>query len=366
MELNTEGIITWSAPSNIALIKYWGKRGLQLPCNPSLSLTLEKSRTQTTLSWSSLSKTSVNFSFDFYFHQKKQIDFHPKIEQMIKSLIKQDPSLASVFSRYHFVIESRNTFPHSTGIASSASAMAALSLCFLSFIRWQKGETYFPEKQEEHHSFWQASSCIARLGSGSASRSVWPYASLWGKSQMDGPIFAPESDEYAVGISLHPLFKNFCDTILIVSSTPKAVSSSKGHQSIATHPYRDNRFIRAEKRAKEMFSILTSGDLDKFIPLVEAEAFDLHSLMMSGDEPFCLMRPGTLAIIEKIQAFRQNEKVPVCFTLDAGPNVHLLYPKEYEKVVMPWVESELSSFCSGSEKTGKWINDEVGAGPLYW
>lgn len=366
---SNNGEITWSAPSNIALIKYWGKKGNQLPCNTSLSFTLEKSRTQTTLSWDKKKSTSKDkFSFDFYFHKKEMPDFHAKIENLISNHLQIYPALKELYFQYQFTINSRNSFPHSTGIASSASAMAALSLCFLSFQKLNEGLGAFPEgadAAEEQSSFWKCASQMARLGSGSACRSVWPYASLWGA--QDFKLIEDQSDEYAVGLmGLNSIFKDYCDTILIVSEDPKSVSSSQGHRLIAEHPYKFERFKRANLRAQKMLRILQTGDLEQFISLIEADALDLHALMMSSDIPYILIRPNTLAMIEKVRAFREETKIPVGFTLDAGPNVHLLYPKEYFNKISVWVEEELAPLCTESKDSAKWIHDEVGAGPLFW
>ncbi len=362
------GEITWSAPSNIALVKYWGKKENQLPCNASLSLTLEKSRTQTTLSWAPRENEKTNqLSFDFVFQQKEKKDFNGKIETLLKSHLLKNPHLCQIYFKYHFKINSRNSFPHSTGIASSASSMAALALSFLSFEKLIKNEVAFPElgSSEEQYTFWKNASEMARLGSGSACRSVWPHAALWGIS--DRKLIEDESDEYAVPlIGLHPIFKNYCDTILIVESKPKSVSSSDGHKLIAEHPYKFERFKRANLRAQKMLRILQTGDLEEFVLLIEREAMDLHALMMSSENPYILMRPNTLAIIEKIRQFREDHKIPIGFTLDAGPNVHLLYPQEYFLIVSEWVEQDLASLCTSSTESAKWIHDKVGEGPLYW
>ncbi|MBP7540167.1 MAG: diphosphomevalonate decarboxylase, partial [Saprospiraceae bacterium] len=93
--------------------------------------------------------------------------------------------------------------------------------------------------------------------------------------------------------------------------------------------------------------------------IVESEALQLHALMMSGNTPFILMEPGTISLIKEIWRFRKETGIPVCFTLDAGPNVHLLYPSPYIPVIMNWVKSDLASHCAD----GKYILDQVGNGP---
>src|SRR5690606_33061667 len=117
----------------------WGKKENQIPANPSVSFTLSQSKTITEVRFSKREKTD-DFSFDFLFEDKPKDDFKPKIEQFFKRTEKYLPFLKS----YHFILNSRNTFPHSSGIASSASAMAALSLCLMSI------ERLFTEISEEH------------------------------------------------------------------------------------------------------------------------------------------------------------------------------------------------------------------------
>jgi diphosphomevalonate decarboxylase len=103
----------------------------------------------------------------------------------------------------------------------------------------------------------------------------------------------------------------------------------------------------------------TGNEADAFISVCESEALQLHALMMSGHNPFILMEPNTIAIIKKIWQYRNETKIPVCFTLDAGPNVHLLFPKIHQQDIQSWISAELIKFCAD----GVYISDEVGAGP---
>jgi diphosphomevalonate decarboxylase len=134
------GQFTWSSPSNIALIKYWGKKEDQIPENPSISFTLDACKTITTLSYSE-KQSADSFSFEVIFERKKHDDFKPKIETFFKRIVTYSPFLKD----YHFIIETSNTFPHSSGIASSASGMSALALCIMSFEK-----ALNPEITDEH------------------------------------------------------------------------------------------------------------------------------------------------------------------------------------------------------------------------
>src|SRR5690606_31339819 len=121
------GKITWESPSNIALVKYWGKKKDQIPENPSISFTLSDCKTITTLSFSK--KEMINeFSFEVFLDNEEKEEFKPKIETFFKRVEVYLPFLKD----YHFKIETTNTFPHSSGIASSASGMSALALCLMS------------------------------------------------------------------------------------------------------------------------------------------------------------------------------------------------------------------------------------------
>jgi diphosphomevalonate decarboxylase len=149
------------------------------------------------------------------------------------------------------------------------------------------------------------------------------------------------------------------DTILIVHEGIKSVSSRAGHALMDTHPMRKQRYVNANNRLQELLSVLQTGDLEKFCMLTEAEALELHALMMTSNPSFILMKPNTLEIIERIRSFRAETKIPVCFTLDAGPNVHILYPFSQKKQVRNFIQSELLKLCSQK----KAIYDGMGRGP---
>jgi diphosphomevalonate decarboxylase len=111
------------------------------------------------------------------------------------------------------------------------------------------------------------------------------------------------------------------------------------------HFYKEKRYEQANTNAIEILGAMRSGDLDKFGEIVEAEALTLHALMMMSNPSFILLKPNTLQMIERIRAFRQETDLPVYFTLDAGPNIHLLYPKSIENKVMPWLNDQLKPLC---------------------
>src|SRR5690606_20445530 len=142
------------------------------------------------------------------------------------------------------------------------------------------------------------------------------------------------SDLYATEINdVHENFKHMLDAILIVDDEPKKVSSSVGHSLMNNHMYAENRFLQANKHAAIIIKTLYNGDFEEFIQITESEALALHAMMMTSENYYLLMKPGTIHAIEKIVDFRKRTGVPICFTLDAGPNVHVLYPEKYKNDV---------------------------------
>ncbi len=339
----SSGSVSWQAPSNIALVKYWGKYGEQLPLNPSVSFTLENSHTQTTLSFER--KTSAAFDFEVFLHGKREPSFEPKIEKFFARAEVYLPFL----KQFKFKIETTNSFPHSSGIASSASGMAALALCLMDLERQMQPsiiEDYFREK----------ASFLARLGSGSACRSVEGPLIVWGEHpEIEGSsnFFGTEYP-----YEIHPNFQNFQDTILLVDKGEKQVSSTLGHELMLDHPFAETRFRQAKENLSKLVPVFQKGDLDGFIKIVESEALSLHAMMMTSMPYFILMKPNTLEIINHIWNFRKNSGSHACFTLDAGANVHLLYPEAEKEAVLRFVKETLAPFC----KNGEFITDRVGLG----
>lgn len=339
-----KGSFTWSSPSNIALVKYWGKKEHQIPENPSISFTLNNCKTVTKLSF--LEKESQDkFSFDVFLDNEEKDDFKPKIETFFKRIETYLPFLKN----FHFKIETSNTFPHSSGIASSASGMSALALCLMSVERELSGSV-------SDEFFIKKASFLARLGSGSACRSLEGDIVVWGKHKE----ITGSSDLYGVKypFEVHENFKNYQDTILLVDKGEKQVSSTVGHNLMHGHPFAQERFNQANKNLSSLISILKNGDLEAFIGLIESEALTLHAMMMTSMPYFILMKPNTLEIINKIWAFRKNTGSKICFTLDAGANVHVLYPENETNDVLKFIQNELVAYC----QNGHYICDKIGFG----
>ena len=227
--------------------------------------------------------------------------------------------------------------------------MSAIAMCLLSLekeLNQEITEEYFNQK----------ASFLARLGSGSASRSVEGPMVVWGNH----PEIEGSSDLFGVQFpyKVHPIFKNYQDTILLVDKGEKQVSSTVGHNLMHKHPYAENRFQQANDNLSKLSKILQNGEIKEFINLVESEALTLHAMMLTSNPYFILMKPNTLEIINKIWQFREETGSNICFTLDAGANVHVLYPSEEKEVVNKFIDIELSKYCQKNQ----YICDTVGFG----
>lgn len=335
--------VEWRCPSNIAIVKYWGKKDIQVPGNPSISFTLSKS-----LTYIKLTAYPINYKkkkFSFLFNKEENETFERKINSYLKGIEQFFPFL----ERINIEIETFNTFPYGAGIASSASAFGALALAL----------TDLEKKLSDidNTDFYRKASYIARLGSGSAARSVYGGWNLWGKTDE----IENSSDYYAININeiTNSIFKNYKDTILIINSKQKKISSSEGHNLMKKSPFSQLRFSQANDRIKALLNVLKSGDIPEFIKIVEDEALSLHSMLMLSSPGYILFEPNTLAVINRIREFRYETNLPVCFTLDAGANVHLLFPSSEKKEVGTFITNELIHYC----EEGKIIDDEVGEGP---
>ncbi len=338
--MSTKTSSHWQSPSNIALVKYWGKKGFQLPANASISFTLDQCHTKTKLEWHK--KTDQPF-VRVLVDEVEEKSFLPKVESFFYHVAEEHPIILD----FSFVVKTSNTFPHSSGIASSASGMSALALCLTDFLI---------DHGVQVNDFFQFASNLARMGSGSACRSVYAKTSVWGQHHD----YPGSSDHFGTGwAGAHEIFSTYRDTILIVDEGSKSISSTVGHALLNNHVFAQQRFETANQNMSKIKTALETGNLDAFIDLVESEALMLHAMMMTSDPSFVLMKPETLAIIQAIRQSRESHKHHICFTLDAGANVHMLYPEKDTDYADELIQDQLVVYC----QNGRYIRDNIGQGP---
>ena len=335
---------TWQTPSNIALVKYWGKSNPQIPKNASISFTLNNCHTITRVDFIKKEK-SDEVVFNLFFEGKQKDEFKPKIAEFFKRVQSYCPYILE----YEMTINSENSFPHSSGIASSASGLSAIAMCLMSLEK-ELNPNLSVDKIHKKASF------LARLGSGSASRSIEGPLVVWGNH----PEIEGSSDLFGIQFpyKVHPFFENYQDVILLVDKGEKQVSSTIGHNLMHKHPFAENRFLQANENLSKMSKILQEGNSKDFINLVESEALTLHAMMLTSNPYFILMKPNTLEIINKVWQYRQENNSNICFTLDAGANVHVLFPENEKENILQFIDNQLSKYCQKNH----YICDTVGFG----
>ena len=159
--------------------------------------------------------------------------------------------------------------------------------------------------------------------------------------------------------NIHEVFHNFHDDILIVSQAEKSVSSRAGHALMENNSYAVPRYQQANTRLQKLMVALKEGDVNTFGQIAEDEALTLHALMMTSQPSYLLLQANTLQMINKLRGYRKDTSNPIFFSLDAGPNLHVLYPESVIHEVRPFIEEELVPLC----EEGLWISDWVGDGP---
>ncbi len=345
LDMQTGLTIKTRSPSNIALVKYWGKRFPQLPQNPSISFTLSESVTTMTINYAYRDKRPDNF-VKLFFEGKRNPAFEERIAKYIRSIEEYLPFLTF----FELEIKSSNTFPHSSGIASSASSMSALALnlCHLEDRLFQP----FATKED----FLAKASFLARLASGSASRSIYLGFTIWGKS----PYVAGSDDEIAIPlpIPVHRKYQDLQDRILITASGKKAISSSTGHRLMDEHPFRECRYRQAHQNIEKLCDILSRDDWEAFATTVEEEAMSIHALMISSRHAYTLMNENTWNIINSLREIRKKHAIELTYTLDAGPNVHLIFPAERKQIIDKIIENELKQYCQNSQIIKDYIKNK--------
>ncbi len=299
------------APANIAFIKYWGKAdaALRLPYNSSLSMNLSGAFTTTTVEFSKeLKKDVVEFVGDNA--SKKEI---AKVSMHLDRVRKKAGITAAARVLTH------NSFPKGAGMASSASGFAALTVAAVAAAQPHPGGV-MSEKEL---------SILARIGSGSACRSIPDGFVLWEKG---------DASENSYAHSLYPAnYWNLCDIVCVVETGMKKITTTDGMEKADTSPFFKSRLEFIKTETTEMLAAFKHKDFEKLGLLIEQEAINMHAVMMTQVPPLFYWKETTMVIIAGVTTWK-NEGLPVYFTIDAGPNVHLICEKKDEEKVVTLVK----------------------------
>jgi len=281
------------ACANIAFIKYWGKRDaeLNLPANSSLSMNLDALTTVTTVEF------SPDYDEDLIVLDGREV--RGEARQRIVAHLDRVRAMAGLRDRARVISE--NSFPTGVGLASSASGFAALSLAASKAAGLELSEREL--------------SILARFGSGSACRSIPGGFTEWEAGTCSEDSFARQ-----IAPSEH---WDLRDVIVIVSRTRKRIGSTEGHSLAPTSHLYQARVASVADRLARAKAALLEKDLATLGPLIEEDAISMHAVMMTSRPPIHYWLPGTVRLIREVQDWRA-EGLEVYFTLDAGPNVHLI------------------------------------------
>lgn len=333
------------APSNIALIKYMGKKDASrnLPLNPSLSLTLNGFATVAELTalqydapgtagmrWLPETPQHAQPETNFpWFPSKWSAESSARIDRFIGRLFQELPPILKQFnlpfrSLTGFELRTANTFPPGTGLASSASAFAAITLAFAGALCSELEQ--FQQDLEEKPELRKALAKISRLGSGSSCRSwLGPWV------QWDNEEVTTVSANVA----------EYSDLVMLIKAAPKAVSSSEAHKRVLTSSAWPERSQHAAERCKQMVSALQEGNTAEIARLTWQDCWEMHQLFHTAEPPFTYWEPETFSVLKWLMSDPPSTLARPIVTLDAGPNLHLLVPKD---VAPNWRSHILESF----------------------
>ncbi len=285
------------AHPNIAFIKYWGDQDpcLRIPANGSLSMNLAGLNTQTRVSF------EAGLRGDELRVNEQPI--RAAGLERVAELLDRVRELAGL--RLFARVDSHSNFPIGAGIASSAAAFAALSLAASRAAGLDLSESEL--------------SRLARSGSGSACRSIPGGFVEWQAGSQD-------EDSYAFSIA-PPEHWALEDCIVLVDQAHKAVGSTAGHALALTSPIQPARVADAPRRLALCRQAIMQRDFPTFAELIELDSNLMHAIMITSTPPLLYWQPATLAVMRLVQEMRHGG-LPAAYTIDAGPNVHVLTPAE--------------------------------------
>lgn len=331
------------APSNIAIVKYMGKRDFtkNLPANSSLSMTLSELCTYVEIRQAEGQTPSSTFVAEKPDGSKGEVPtlndrgrekflrhFERCRARAREILFAHDLAVSESRLGSAAVIRTTNTFPLEAGIASSASSFSALTLGALYYFSGDRDsfKSRYAEKRELRRSLAQ----ISREGSGSSCRS------------FEGPFVAWTLDEATRVESLLPPLS---DLVVVVSGERKSVGSSDAHRRVETSPHWKGRVERAEMRFRVLTLALGSGVFSKVAEIAEADFQDMHQLFETSEPSFSYFASGTDEVLEFLtKCCNQDSVLPFAVTMDAGPNVHILVPQAAEEFWREKISAQFPRF----------------------
>ena len=283
--------------SNIALIKYWGNRDdrLRLPSTGSISMNLDSLYARTDVTFDpTLASDTLELN--------AQPTHGPALVR-VQAFLDLVRSMAP--NTLHAHVVSENNFPMGAGIASSAAAFAALSLAATHALGMQLSE--------------QQLSRLARRGSGSACRSIPAGFVEWQAGETD-------SESYAFSLA-RPEHWDLVDCIAIVSRQTKGIGSSEGHSLADTSPIQPARLTGAPQRLEICRRAIQDRDFTTLAQVAELDSHLMHAVMMTSQPALLYWSPASIAVMQAVHTWRKDG-LPTFYTLDAGPNVHVICPAE--------------------------------------
>jgi len=293
---------TATAHPNIAFIKYWGNsdEALRLPVNGSISMNLDNLFTRTCVTFNS-DLIADSLTINGKVARGPALIRVSKILDLVRHQAGQTGRAAVVSS---------NNFPIGAGIASSAAAFAALALAASAAAGLDLNE--------------QSLSRLARRGSGSACRSIPGGFVEW-------QIGSSETDSYAFSIASSKHW-SLVDCVAVVSQIHKTTGSSEGHGLAASSPLQNARVADANRRLDLCRQAILTKDFAAFAEVVELDCNMMHAVMQTSSPALLYWQPGTLAVMQAVTAWRAAGQA-VCYTIDAGPNVHVICLADFAKQV---------------------------------
>ena len=281
------------AHPNIAFIKYWGNRddALRLPLNGSISMNLSGLESRTTVQFDEALEHDT-FELNGEFQSSASLQRVSQFLDYVRRLVG-----STSYAR----VSSTNNFPTGAGIASSASAFAALALAA------SKAAGLDLDQKDL--------SRLARLGSGSACRSVPDGFVEWLPGEDD-------ASSYAISIAPKDHW-GLVDAVAVVSQEHKPIGSTSGHKLAHTSPLNAQRVLDAPERLKNCRDALLERDFAGFADVVELDSNYMHAVMRTSNPPLVYWEPATEVLLWQVWQWRKQGHA-VCATVDAGPNVHVL------------------------------------------